>query len=404
MHLPPAPVGAPWLPSPTRGAIAILHPAAALWLFALTIAGIVYGSLYPFAFEFGTVPRPQELRTLFWGWQTYQGLGNILANLILFLPFGLFGSLALSALRPFARWSLLLGGAAVLAFGLQVLQLWLPYRVADFADGALNLLGTGLGIVLAVLPWRRLPLHPHGPHPPLLPGLLLGCWLAWLWFPYVPTLDWHLLKQGLKPLLLEPRLEWLGLSRHMVGWLVFAVLWRECRLREAWLGGVIVGALLLQLLIAHNGLSLDGVLGAVLALAAWALLSRVRRPAVVVLFLLIALVLVQGLWPFEWQRSSFHWLPFRGFLAGSMVASLLSLLLKSYHYGAMVWLMYRNSRGPWVSLAVPVGLTSFVEAAQTRLGGHIAEVADPLLCVLIWSVLWVALRSGESSTRSATVA
>lgn len=378
---------------PIPESVFIHNPLVALWLFALTIAGIVYGSLYPFAFEFGAAPRPQDLRTLFLGWRTYQGFGNTLANLILFLPFGLFGSLALSGLRPLARWSLLLGAAAVLAFGLQVLQLWLPYRVADLTDGVLNLIGTGVGIALAALPWGRLPVRPFGPgFTPLLPALLLGCWLAWQWFPYAPTLDWYLVKQGLKPLLVEPRFEWLDLARHTVGWLLFAVLWRECRLREAWLGGAIAGVVLLQLFIAHNGLSVDGVLGAVLALAAWPLLGRARSPAAAVLFLLIALVLLQGLWPFEWQRSPFHWLPFRGFLAGSMLANLLSLLLKIYLYGSMVWLLYRNSRGPWPSLAVPVVLTSLVEAAQTRLGGHVAEIADPLLCVLIWSVVRVGLR------------
>lgn len=366
----------------------IQHSIVPLWLFGLTIAGIVYGSLYPFEFDFGAVPREALIRALCRDWQADSGFGDVFANVVLFLPFGLFGALAFAGLRPLIRFGVLLGGAALLAFGLQVLQLWLPNRVPEIADGAINMVGTGFGIGLAALPWRRLGDHGRAWEAgALLPALLLGCWLAYLWFPYVPTLDWYTIKQGLKPLLLEPRLEWLSLLRHTVAWLVFAALWRECRLGHGSLVAVAAGAVLLQTLIAHNALELDDVLGVALGLLLWSVVRRVRNPLGPILFLLIALIVVQGVWPLEWQRSSFYWLPFRGFLEGSMLLNFLSLLTKLYFYGALVWLVHRVTRGSYLALIVPVAVTLFVEVAQTRVVGHTAEIADPLLCALIWSAV-----------------
>ena len=379
-----------------REAIPIRYAIVPLWLFGLTTAGIVYGSLYPFEFDFGAVSREQLVEALFRDWQADSGFGDVLANLVLFLPFGLFGSLAFPGGRPLIRASVLIAGAILVAFGLQVLQLWLPNRVPELADGVVNLIGTGFGIGFAALPWRRFGGHGLGwDSRTLLPTLLLGCWLAYLWFPYVPTLDWYTIKQGLKPFLLEPQFEWMSLFRHTVGWLVFAVLWRECRFRGGSLVAVTIGAVLLQVLIASNDVELDDAVGAILGLLIWSGLHRTRNPLGPVLFLAIVLVLVQGLWPLEWQRSTFHWMPFRGFLEGSMLLNFLSLLLKLYFYGALVWLVHRLTRRTVVALVVPVAVTLFVEVAQTRVAGHTAEIADPLLCVLLWTVVSV-LRHREA--------
>ena len=374
----------------SREGVSIRRTIAPLWLFGLTIAGIVYGSLYPFAFEFGAVPREQLVHALLRDWQADSGFGDVLANVVLFLPFGLFGSLAFPGPRPLLRAGLLLVGAALLAVGLQVLQLWLPNRVPELADSAINLAGTGVGIGLAALPWQRLGGYRRqwAPHA-LLPALLLGCWLAYLWFPYVPTLDWSTIKQGLKPLLLEPRLEWISLLRHTVAWLVFAALWREYRPGFGSLVLVAAGAVVLQTVIADNAMELHDVLGAGLGLSLWSVVRLGRNPLGPVVFLLVVLLLVQGLWPLEWQRSAFYWLPFRGFLEGSMLLNLLALLTKLYFYGALVWGVYRLTYGSWLALVVPVAVTLFVEVAQTRVVGHTAEIADPLLCVLIWSAVRV---------------
>lgn len=369
-----------------------LQRPAARWLFALTIAGICYGSLYPFEFRWVAIPLDAALHELRVDLRGKWSKLNILANVVLFVPFGLFGTAALATQCAWRRWGLLLGGGALLAFGLQLLQLWLPARFSDFGDSVLNMAGLVLGGVLAEL-WARIPAptSAHGGEPRALPVLLMGCWVAFKWAPFVPGTDWETIRHGVRPLLIEPRLEPLPMLLNLVCWLVFANLWRDCRLAPGGLWWVIAGVLLAQIGIAHNALALDAVIGTALALAIWLALTRLtRRPHAVVLTLLLALLWLQGLWPYVRGGSSFEWLPFYGFLSGSMFVNLLSLLFKLYLYGALVWLALGATNRPWAALLIPVASTTLLEIAQTQVAGRVAEITDPVLCALIWSVLWVS--------------
>lgn len=372
--------------------LTLQHPVA-IWLFVLTSVGIVYGSLYPFEFEWGAIPLDVALDELVRDRRSQWSKGNMLANVVLFVPFGLFGTAMLARQRAWRRWAFLIASGAALAFGLQVVQLWLPSRVSDLGDGVLNMLGLAVGAALAHLPWSRL-----GARQPtardsllLLPALLMVCWVAYKWAPFVPSADWQMIKQSLKPLLVEPRLEALNVYRNLVCWLVFASLWRDCMLAQRWLWPAVAGVVLAQIGIVHNALALDSVIGAALAPGIWWLLQRCRaRPAAAVLLMLLVLLMVQGLSPFHLHRSQFNWLPFEAFLIGNMFTNLLSLLLKLYLYGALIWLVLRSSERLWLALAIPVLVTALIEIAQTRVAGRVAEITDPLLCVLIWSVLWTS--------------
>ena len=369
-----------------------IAPAAAVWLFMLTIAGISYGSLYPFEFHWKAIPIGAALEHMRVDWRGHWSRGNMIANVVLFVPYALFGMAVLAARPWWLRWCILLGTGASLAFGLQVLQLWLPARVSDFGDAVLNMGGLVLGGVLAHA-WTRFARARTLDTDALLalPVLLMGCWIAYKWAPFVPTLDWYTIKQGLKPLFVEPRLEPLVVFRNLVCWLVFASLWHDCRLSSRWLWGVIPGVVLAQIGIAYNPLALDSMIGALLAPGIWVLLRRIaKRPQAIVLGLLVVLIVIQGLWPFTLGRSSFHWLLFHGFLTGSMFVNLLSLLVKLYLYGAVVWLVLRASDAMWAALVVPVLLTGLVEIAQTRVAGRVAEITDTLLCVLVWGMLWLS--------------
>jgi hypothetical protein len=73
-----------------------------------------------------------------------------------------------------------------------------------------------------------------------------------------------------------------------------------------------------------------------------------------------------------------------------MFVNLLSLLFTLYLYGALVWLALRATNRPWAALLIPVAATTLLETAQTQVAGRVAEVTDPVLCALIWSVLWAS--------------
>lgn len=124
---------------------------------ALIYAGlIVYASLYPFA--------PWSSNGLpWWGfvtqpWPRYWTRFDFIANLLGYVPLGFL--IALVALRSTGKWwrrlSVPLGGVlcALLSFGVEVLQNWLPQRVPSNVDWLFNSTGGLLGGVLAWAMYR----------------------------------------------------------------------------------------------------------------------------------------------------------------------------------------------------------------------------------------------------------
>ena len=125
-----------------------MHKTSA-WPLALAYAAlIVYASLYPFSewrnqgivpWAFLTAPWPR-----YWTWF------DVVSNVLGYMPMGFL--LALSALRMgHARGAVWLSTLAcgLLSLCMESLQSYLPMRVADTMDLALNLVGGGVGAVCA---------------------------------------------------------------------------------------------------------------------------------------------------------------------------------------------------------------------------------------------------------------
>jgi len=180
----------------------------ALPLLLLIVAAlIVYGSLYPFEFALANADSRALHRLL-----TIDPLGtsrsDILANVALFVPFGLVGVTAVSGrgLRPVRILLVLLFGLA-LAVALQIVQLFIPSRVPTLTDVVWNGLGLALGALAATLPVVRRLLQGLERAPRLsVPVLLIGAWIAYRLAPFAPSIDVQVIKDSLKPLLLTPRL------------------------------------------------------------------------------------------------------------------------------------------------------------------------------------------------------
>lgn len=372
------------------------HLATVRVLFLLSVVGIIYGSLYPFDFDFETMPGYKIEELLFTGWEGQLGTLNLMTNILLFIPYGLFGVLAFASWRWYWAWLALALITVVVAFGVQVLQLWLPGRVPTFADGIINLGGLAVGAVLAYIPGVRRLLtqrHPSAREIMALPFLLMLCWLAYRLFPFVPSVAISSIKEGLRPILEEPELRPFDAFHNAVAWLVFAHLWERCRLPWVMLWLVIPGVILAPIGITDNALALHNVIGGAVALVAWwGIHTQVRRPVEIVILLLMTMLLVQGLRPFEYGPSEFTWLPFQGFLGGSMVVNTLSLLEKLFLYGSLVWLTLEASQSRATALLLPVALLAAIEAAQTQIATRSAEITDPVMAVLFWAVAMVSWR------------
>lgn len=357
---------------------------------------IIYGSLYPFNFHAAPAGIWVEFLA---SWRAFTGHGDALSNILLFAPFGYFGVLA------YGRRGWLIVAALVLAVGVQMLQVYLPGRDANLQDVFWNMLGVVLGAGLTLLPWLRFStvgdVRDRGISAALL---LIGCWLAYRLMPFVPSLDWQLWKDSLKPLLLHPQLSLIGLLHDAVAWAVVASLWPQvCRCRKAglWLLVLVGGVFALEVLMVRNTVSANNVLGALLGVGLWSLwLSRGRSGRVILVLLLMLSLLLSGLAPFQWRPlpGGFHWLPFRGFLGGSMMINISVVFEKGFFYGALILLLQQESGRFRFAAVTTVLLTLFIEIGQLFVYGHTAEITDPILALLIAMALKAV--STESQVRA----
>jgi VanZ family protein len=375
---------------------------------------IGYGSLYPFRFAANPLWWQQTLALLRVP-ELAMGRGDLVGNLLLFVPWGLVAALRGATRQPVRGGALLLRLAPglALALALQLAQLWIPGRVPALNDVLANGAGMLLGVLGARLP-RRLGAKagraPQGKAAPAaLPQqsmtvLLMLLWLGYQWFPWVPTLDRQNIVDALKPVLLAPRLDGVRALHAALAWCAFFLLWDLARagLVPAW--RMAVTALLVvaaKPFIVGASISPANLLGLGLALACLPWRRHDLARPVLVGAMCVGL-LVFGLAPFDLQgrAQAFHWIPFTGLLEGSMSTNLLSLLDKSFFYGVLIVLLSARGGRPVAAAAALAACLCAIEAVQVFLPGRVAESTDPVLALLLGFVIRQAtaretgLRSG----------
>ena len=367
--------------------------------FAIVVGFIIYGSLYPFDFSLSA--------TKVEAWEALQSLrlfqrsfGDMVANVGLFVPFGLLGTYVLGTQKKTAGGFLLALVLGVsLALSLQIAQVYLPSRIPSLGDVAWNSVGILIGGLLHLLLEKV-----KFPHLPSLTSIqkaaafLILAWIGHRLDPFVPSLDVQVIKDSLKPVLLFPEVTLLGLLSNGVSWLmVFHLL------------GVILGPdsrnflpfsltvsiLLLEVCIINNVVSANNVLGALLALIAWWLGFRDSRWRVFFLLcMLLTVILWKGLdpWVLATVPRSFSWFPFSASLIGDPHFSMGVLIQKLFLYGSLVWLVLETKlQGPLVIL-VAGGPIASLEIAQIYLSNHSPEITDPLLVLLLIFALWPIMK------------
>ncbi len=350
---------------------------------------ISYGSLYPFGFHEWAVGLGRVdalLATI--DPRTHRG--NFIANVVLFVPFGFLTVLVAAACRH----RLLCGlawavGGLALAVALQVAQLWIPGRNPELGDAVINALGLALGLAVGLM-WMTLAKDlPGGARhgAAMIPLALAATWVVYRWYPLVPTLDLQNVKNAFKPLLVSPELNVPRLFTHLVAW--SAWMWLLIRsglfAGRSWLVGLsAVSVVLLQPLFVSGSLSVSAVAGLGLALCLLPWLRHYEAGTVVILMLLAAL-LVEGLRPFTFNAypREFLWLPFAGFLGGSMELNLLNLFEKVFLYGALIYAMRANGLR-WGTAGLIAALwLGMIEGIQVWLPGRTPEITDPLLALML---------------------
>ena len=366
-----------------------LVPRTARWLLAAVVVLILYGSLFPFVFEerthlslFALVASLQFERT---------SRGDIVANLLLYMPLGLCVVASLPHRWPaFARFVLAVAAGAALSLTVELLQTMELARVASLTDLALNTAGTALGAVgalvyLAVGTQLKLPgLVESRPAPVPLGFVLL--WLSYRLAPFVPTLDWQKIKDSLKPVLLAPAFDGFEALRFLVGWLVVAQAVRRIwRPEYALLVLVLLacGTQFGRILVVGKAVNLAEIVALALMFALLPLMQRLTtaRRLLLLIVALTAIILVQGFepWRIDATAHAFSWVPFKNSLSDSLEINVTTLLEKCFWYGSLVWLLARRSGALSASALAVAVLVAAIEWLQRWIPGRSAEITDPLL-------------------------
>ncbi len=382
---------------PLRGA------STAPFIFYLTCLFIIYGSMYPF--EFLSSVRPELLQGFLQSWREPSGRGDILGNIALFVPFGFLGFLYVSAGRSTLQALLRLGVICLaLAIGCQIVQLYIPARSPSLFDVYGNGAGFLMGFAVAVMIGGRqtnrlLDRHLFGS----VALVLVGLWVSVRLLPFVPTIDWQSYKDAVKPLLLTPRFSGSEFLLSSICWMVFAQLGKSIlgdRWRTAYLPLSIIMILSLEVVVVNNTVSLGDVCaGGVAVLVCLGASRQLQASGSVLAWTLLGSYTFSALFPFvtAYGPSTFHWLPFTGFLEGSMLINASALSEKLFVLGAIFWLFSETRSLSLFKVTFVAFILFMVEVAQLWNEGSTSELTDPLLVLLI-GYLFLRLRDAQCIT------
>ena len=368
----------------------------------LIAALIAYGSLYPFGFampaSFGAFWNELLAQRRLW-----TGLGDVAGNVLLFVPLGVAGVLCRGGDRfTVVRGARLLAAGTAFAFAIQVLQVFEPTRDPALSDVLWNALGTAAGIAVALvgeLHEASLPRHAW-PRSRFAVALIIAWATAELW-PFVPSLDWHAIKQLLRPLVLAPSFSVSSFVYHLISVLVLGLLLQSSASQRGATRRLVLlvfGVLAGKLVFYGAGLSLSFAAACIAGVAVWsAVRARLTtRATLVLLGAMVAVYTLRSLVPMELRPvpAPFRWIPFQALLEGSMGANVRSLASLTFAFGAMIWLVERAGGrvvGTAVTLAIWVGL---IEVAQRWIVGRTPDITPSLLLIAL-ALVFARLREVE---------
>jgi len=382
-------------------------PAYAVVLL-IVVSFILYGSLFPFEYRDRFYPGG-PVAYLLSTRHDWDGRGDLLSNILLYLPFGFFATLAppsrLSGL-PRALLATLAGTA--LSCCIEIAQFHDAGRVTSMGDVYANGLGSALGAAAAALlgaslRWpfiQELAAHPTA-------ALLLVMFFGYRLYPYVPMIDLHKYWHALWPIVRTTGLAPYDLARYTITWLFVAAIvhslygFRRFLLLFPVLCGIeFIG----RVLILDTELTLPDVTGAMAAYILWAmLLPLVPGRFVLVAVLFSGMIAVDRLQPFLFLPfpRSFGWIPFRSFLSGSINVAMQAFCQKFYEYGGLIWLLGRCGIILPIGTLLTAALLLATSMAERWLPGRTAEITDAAMALVIGGAFAMLSDAARTSTDTA---
>ena len=359
----------------------------------LAVIVIIYGSLFPFDFRERSYPGG-PLLYLLGTWREWDHRGDLLANILLYLPFGF---LTVNALpRRFLaalKFALAIIAGVALSSGIEIAQFHDIGRVTSMGDVYANAIGTASGAAAGILlgASARWPFVREFAANPI-EALLLTMFFAYRLYPYVPVIDLHKYWQAVRPMLIAPSLPVGEFLRYLITWLFVAALVDVLfgLRRFLLLFPLLCGAEFLgKIFIIDNALKLNDLTSAVGAWLMWAMMLRWLPGKFGVLALVFAaMIALERLEPFRFESFArpFGWIPFASFMQGSIAVDIQAFCQKFYEYGGLIWLLNRGGVRPLVSTLLTAGFLFATSFAECWLPGRSAEITDAVMALILGGV------------------
>jgi len=348
---------------------------------------ISYGSLYPFDFS---VAPPGALGRLFSEADFGGSRGDVFGNIGLFVPWGVAGMFTIAPRFGMARaLALTFAIGFVIAFSLQVAQIWIPSRTSALNDVFWNMVGCSVGALVG----HRLLTHHHKLSDVLnlqrTSSYVLAAWIVVEWLPLIPSLDFQLVKDNVKDLLAFESISFsLVFERAAITLLIGELLNRIFKPSDSLiLLPLLVAAVILgKLFLIDVQLSTSMILGFALGVLGWWVLlkfSSDHRTATIVVALLLAYSM-RALEPFNLKEvpSYFGWLPFEGLLEGSMLVNIRTLGSNLLLFvGVLFLLRSAGSNIRAASVVIALWVMS-IELVQLFITGRSGSITEPMLVLI----------------------
>jgi len=381
---------------------AVARPAyvtTANWLSLAIALLIIWGSLYPFEL---LIPDFDVLALrLQRSWAFHMSRGDIVTNLLIYMPFS---AALLLSLSGRSRWTHVMEATlagSLLSLTMELSQLFTAHRVTSIYDWLLNTAGSFAGALMITGylligdRWRFQSLL--GRRPALVP-----LWVILLWFisqgsPYKPAMNAAQLQASIETLTQPQVWSVVSWSLAIASWLILAESMRRIWVRPyaiAALLALIIVTLFGRLWIIEQHLRYEEVTASVLAVASLFISrdpqSRVRTGLAA--SACCAALLFAGLWPFTFasQVGEFHWIPFSGNLLLSRDYQ--PLFEKLFLYAALLWSLTLCLGRLGFAFIVAFLLTTVIEIQQMWMPDRRAEITDPLLILGLAGIFYLGLQ------------
>ena len=372
------------------------------FIFSIIAVLIVYGSLFPFNLSM-QLPSDKALNALLNFDISKTGFSDLIANVVLFIPFGLFIRAAFASNRKHFAYPLYLLCAFIFAFLIQALQLLTSDRLPWGGDAVLNTFGCALG--MGMYSFIRLSaftqLHELDRYKQICMALAVTLIVIKL-APFAPSVDFGVLKDNIKALVLAPSIDVYWTFENTVIWLsAFYLLgltnphWAKFRT----LFLLVVTVLGLKFVIISSNINLSQFAAGALALLLWRIMTAVTTSMTTMraswLAALVFLAIVgNGLYPFELsaQIDDFKWLPFTGSLNGNLLLNIIATVKKLAFYGAFIWLLYLGNQRLVLSTTIAMVVLLVSEYLQTMFTNSVPESTDAFLALIMGVLFSQALK------------